>query len=80
MIHAALIAALAFLPYACAADVGDACDKSGDTAGCVDGAICTNLKGGDNVCRKQCTSSDECAANEACNGVSGANIKSCQPK
>jgi hypothetical protein len=61
------------------ADVGEGCDSAGSTDECVDGAVCTNGETG-STCRRVCKEDDECGAAEACNGVSGTNIKSCQPK
>jgi len=60
-------------------DIGESCDTAGSTDDCVDGAICTNDDTG-LTCRRVCTADTQCAATEACNGVSGTNIKSCQPK
>ena len=62
------------------ADVGEACDASGDADECVDEAMCTKDATGSTTCRKRCTEDSQCAANEQCNGVSSTNIKSCQPK
>jgi hypothetical protein len=62
------------------ADTGESCDKVGDTDECVDEAICTNESNGSQTCRKRCTEDTQCASSEQCNGVSGTNIKSCQPK
>ena len=77
-----LLVLVGALGLGCAADIGESCDKSGDASECVDEAICTaDPKGSGNTCRKRCSSDSECnAATEACNGVSGTNIKSCQPK
>ncbi|MBM4344294.1 MAG: hypothetical protein FJ100_13070 [Deltaproteobacteria bacterium] len=79
--HLLLWAAL--LTGACASEgqVGDSCGAAGKSAGeCASGAICTNTSGGKNYCRKVCTEQKDCAATEACNGVSGSSTKSCQPK
>jgi hypothetical protein len=75
-----VLAPLLAFTLGCAADIGDECDKSGSKDECVDGAICTQISDGTNACRKSCTDDTECGANEQCNGVSGANTKSCQPK
>ena len=76
-----IAAALCLTLGACAsAEVGDACETSGSTDECVDGAVCTQISSGDNVCRKSCAGDDDCAADEACNGISGTPMKSCQPK
>ena len=60
-------------------DVGDKCDKAGDVAACVSTALCTNESSGALTCRKRCTAQSDCASTESCNGVSGTNLKSCQP-
>ena len=61
------------------ADIGEECDTPGSTDECVSGAVCTNDSGGKR-CRRVCSDDKQCASTEACNGVSGTNIKSCQPK
>lgn len=76
-----LAPALTILALGCAsAEIGDTCDTSGSKDECVDGAICTQISGGSNVCRKSCTADTDCESTEQCNGVSGASTKSCQPK
>ena len=60
-------------------DVGEECDTSGSTDECVEGAICTN-EGDVAACRQICTDQPDCPSGEACNGVCGSNIKSCQPE
>lgn len=62
-----------------ASDIGEECDTSGSTDDCVDNAICTAF-GGANICYKLCKEQTECSAEEDCNGISGSNLKSCQPK
>ena len=74
----ALALLLVTLAAGCAGDIGEACDKSGAENECVDEAICTSTATG-TFCLKRCTDDLDCAANEQCNGVSGSNIKSCQP-
>jgi hypothetical protein len=70
---------LAALTLACgSAEVGEECDEAGSTDECEDGAICTNEESGA-VCRALCKETEECPAQHACNGVSGSNLKSCQP-
>ncbi len=59
--------------------VGEACSKPGDTGECVDNAICTK-DSSSVVCRKLCKEQADCGPNESCNGVSGTNVKSCQPE
>ncbi|HEY3493032.1 MAG TPA: hypothetical protein VGK73_00025 [Polyangiaceae bacterium] len=71
---------LASLVGACGkADIGEACDDVGKEDECVDGAVCTNQDDGA-ACRRLCDDQDECPAGESCNGVSGTNLKSCQPE
>lgn len=71
------MAALAVL--ACGgAKVGESCDKPGSRDNCEDGAVCTNEDGGA-VCRLLCKDTVDCPAAHACKGVSGTNVKSCQP-
>jgi hypothetical protein len=60
------------------AEVGEACDKPGSTDDCEDGAVCTNEDGGA-VCRLLCTDTVDCPPAHGCNGISGTNVKSCQP-
>jgi hypothetical protein len=60
-------------------EIGEECDEAGSTDECVDGAICTNT-GEDAVCRALCVEQEDCKGGEACNGVSGSNLKSCQPE
>jgi hypothetical protein len=58
--------------------LGETCDKAGATDACEDGLVCTN-ESDRNVCRQLCTDQAQCAAGLGCNGVSGTNLKSCQP-
>jgi hypothetical protein len=76
-----LLASLAFaLLSACgASEVGEECDDAGDTDECEDGAICTNEDGGGAVCRALCKEQEDCSGGLSCNGVSGTDLKSCQP-
>jgi hypothetical protein len=60
------------------ADIGEECDETGDTDECVDGAVCTN-DGEGAVCRALCVEQEDCPDDEACNGISGTSLKSCQP-
>jgi hypothetical protein len=62
------------------ADIGEACDVSGDADECVDEAMCTKDASGSTTCRMRCTDDSQCGASEKCNGVSSTNVKSCQPK
>ena len=58
--------------------LGEECDEAGSTDACEDGLVCTN-ESGKNSCRQLCTDQAQCAAGLSCNGVSGTNLKSCQP-
>lgn len=60
------------------AEIGEECDDIGKADECEDGAICTNEASG-GVCRAVCAETTDCPANHTCNGVSGTNVKSCQP-
>jgi hypothetical protein len=70
--------------FACSSEgaVGEECEEEGKVDGeCEDNAVCA--KRSDNgalTCLKQCTEQAQCGANEDCNGVSGTNIKGCNPK
>lgn len=64
------------------ADLNEACDTAGSTDECKDGLVCTNFTSNGasgNSCFKQCTDQTDCTSTQSCNGVSGTNIKSCQP-
>jgi len=61
------------------AEIGEECDEVGSSDECEDGAICTNEETGA-VCRAICTDDAQCPADHECNGISGTNVKSCQPK
>jgi len=61
------------------ADIGEECDDTGSTDECVDGAICDTVEGDRAVCLALCDDSDDCEADEDCNGVSGSNLKACHP-
>jgi hypothetical protein len=74
-----LFAFAAFSLLGCGgAEVGESCDDAGSTDDCEDGAICTNEDQGA-VCRLLCKETAECPPAHSCNGVSGSNLKSCQP-
>jgi hypothetical protein len=60
------------------AEIGEECEDIGESDECVDGAICTNETSG-GVCRATCTETVSCPSGHTCNGVSGTNVKSCQP-
>lgn len=77
---AVMALSIAALAGCASAEIGDTCDTSGSTDECVDGAMCTQLSDGNNVCRKTCTDDTSCGADEQCNGVSGSSKKTCQPK
>lgn len=75
----ALMGLLAFGLAACGgAEIGESCDEAGSTDECVDHAVCTN-EDGYAACRLICAEHADCPAGHDCNGVSGTNIKSCQP-
>lgn len=79
LVCTAFMAALA-LGGCARSEIGEECETSGATDECVDNAVCTNRNDGAPICRKICSSQDDCATNESCNGISGTNIKSCQPE
>jgi hypothetical protein len=74
----ALLCAALLSPGCGSPDIGEECDDVGSTDACEDGALCTNEDQGA-VCRKLCDATEDCPANHSCNGVSGTNLKSCQP-
>lgn len=59
--------------------IGEACQTAGSETECVDGAICDSVDT-TIVCLEICDDDTDCAANEACNGVSSSSIKACHPK
>lgn len=71
--------ALALVALGCSADVGASCDTPGSLDECVDGAVCTNESGGANTCRLLCADDADCPVGHNCNGLTGTQIKSCQP-
>ena len=74
-----LLAALLLAVPACGeSEIGEECDTAGSQDDCEGGALCTN-EGGGAVCRALCAEQDDCPPGHACNGVSGTNLKSCQP-
>jgi hypothetical protein len=73
-----LVLASVLLVACGSAEVGEECDDAGETDECEDDAICTNEDSGA-VCRWLCDETSMCAAGHTCNGVSGSNLKSCQP-
>jgi hypothetical protein len=81
---ALLLASATLLGVACGgADIGEPCETEGSTDECVDGAVCAQptLTSTEPQCLKVCKDDTECnTATEACNGVSGTNIKACRPK
>jgi hypothetical protein len=75
-----LLFALLLAPLGCGEqEVGEECDDVGDTDECEDGAICTN-SGAGSYCAWLCDNDRHCPRDFECNGVSGTNRKSCQPK
>ncbi len=81
-LRVAVLMGLGILIPACAADVGEACDTRGAQDECVEDAICDTASSTENepVCLKVCKDDTDCASTDACNGVSGSNIKACKPK
>jgi hypothetical protein len=69
---------LLLLAGCASAKIGEECDEVGESDECEDGAICTNEASG-GICRAVCVETADCAAGHTCNGVSGTNVKSCQP-
>lgn len=61
------------------AAIGEACQTAGSETECVDGAVCDTVDT-TIVCLEICDDDTDCAANEACNGVSGSSIKACHVK
>lgn len=60
---------------------GGACTRSCTQPGTVDvcgGGVCTNLSSG-SYCLARCADKIDCRASYNCNGISGSNLKSCQP-
>lgn len=75
-----LLLLLLLLPLtACGgAEIGESCDDVGSTDECVDHAVCTNEDDA-SACRALCEEHEDCPPAHSCNGVSGNNLKSCQP-
>ncbi|MDH5719009.1 MAG: hypothetical protein OEZ13_00155 [Spirochaetia bacterium] len=68
-----------FITVSCANDVGETCESLGSSDECVDEGVCGDYDG-ILQCLQVCTADADCSSTEACNGVSGTNIKGCQPK
>lgn len=67
------------LTVACgSAEIGEECADPGESGECEDGAVCTN-EGNGGICRAGCDDTADCPPAHTCNGVSGTNLKSCQP-
>ena len=78
--YALLSAALLTLAAGCGgAEIGESCDDEGSTDECVDDAVCTNASGDAAACRALCQEHEDCPSGHSCNGVTGSNLKSCQP-
>jgi hypothetical protein len=79
---AVLLLALGYAFVACGGEaaIGEACDTSGSTEECEEGAVCDTVTDEDIVCLKQCLEQEDCTDDEECNGVSGTNLKACHPK
>lgn len=62
-------------------EVGESCDTPGATDDeCAEGAVCDDTETGETLCLQTCEDQEDCAADEACNGVTGSDIKACHPK
>lgn len=63
---------------------GEPCEDEGAGLGeCDDGLACAREKSDETgrlICLKPCSNSDECEANEECNGIRGRNLQSCRPR
>lgn len=80
-----MLTLFAALGAACSGEaaMGEVCDEAGGEEDvCEEGAICGKNGDGteDLYCIKVCTSDDDCAADEACNGVDSSNVKGCRLK
>jgi len=75
-----MVATAAFLVGCGKPKVGESCKTAGDASLCESTAMCTNNASGTATCRTICTDNAQCATTEQCNGISGSNIRSCQPK
>jgi hypothetical protein len=73
------LASIVCLALACAAEIGEECDETGETGGCVDGGICDTDEG-TAICLELCDTDADCAAEQECTGVSGSNKKACHTK
>ena len=62
------------------AAIGEECEDVGHAQECEDDALCTNEADGTATCRALCFDDTACGADHKCNGVSGTNFKTCQPK
>lgn len=68
-----------FLVTACGdPEIGEECDDPGSSIECEHGAVCTTQHG-QSICRARCVEQEDCPPAYACNGVTGTNLKSCQP-
>lgn len=56
------------------------CTTSGSTDECPEESVCDAISGAAISCVKICKVSEDCRADQDCNGVSGSNIKACKPK
>lgn len=74
-----LLSTLGLLACNSPSEIGEECEDSGSKDECVDGGICTKESDG-TFCRVLCSEKVDCAATESCSGVSGSNLKSCQPE
>ncbi|MDH5717204.1 MAG: hypothetical protein OEZ22_06165 [Spirochaetia bacterium] len=68
-----------FASYNCANDIGESCETAGSSDECSDDGVC-GYYGAELQCLKVCAADTDCAANEACNGITSTNTKGCQLK
>jgi hypothetical protein len=64
------------------AALGEECDDVGSTGPCDDGLVCDTLSSSSDAaaCLMICDEDADCAATQACTGVSKGNLKACHTK
>jgi hypothetical protein len=75
----AFVVAAALVAGCGKAEIGEACEEVGKTDECVENAVC-DTHAEHKKCHKVCSTGEDCAATENCNGISGSNLKACHPK
>ncbi len=62
--------------------VGEACTREGDSAECIEGAVCGSGQGTGfaYACLTVCKEQSDCPATHECNGVANSSIKGCRIK